>query len=162
MGSSIIKIAFLKIERPLSDAERQELSNLRKEVATLRKGQHKATNLKQNDQSTRAAAPSNKGCFKCGKEGQRQVTGYSTLSLQDRCPDNKSTPTSATKPAAAKSVGQSGKKVSFTQLHFDSRGCAGGCQAGCVTACEYSGRPPDTNSHQPTGSLRPELAHCPV
>ena len=52
--------------------------------------------------------------FKCGKEGHRA----------DRCPDNKPTPTKSApatpRTAGAKSAGQTGKKVSFTQLQLDT------------------------------------------
>ena len=103
-----------KGSQPVSDAERQRLSDLEKEVARLKRENAQLRASKQNDTPTSAAAVGNKGCFKCGKEGHRA----------DRCPDNKPTPTKSApttpRQAGAKSAGQAGKKVSFTKLELDT------------------------------------------
>jgi hypothetical protein len=96
-----------KGNRPLSDAERQRLNDLEKEVARLKKENEKLLRaVKPNNPSTKASAVGSNGCFKCGKEGHRA----------DQCPDNKPAPTTP-RTAGAKSAG---RKVSFTKLQLNT------------------------------------------
>jgi uncharacterized small protein (DUF1192 family) len=99
-----------KGHQPMSEADRLELINSRKKIAQLEKEIAQLKASKQNGQSTSAAAVGNRGCYKCGEEGHRA----------DRCPSNKPTNPATPKQASAKQAGPSGKKVSFTQLEFDS------------------------------------------
>jgi hypothetical protein len=102
-----------KGSQPVSDAERQRLSDLEKEVARLKRENAQLRASKQNNPSTSTSAVGNTGCFKCGKEGHRA----------DRCPDNKPTQTKtapATPRTAGAKSGQSGKKVSFSKLQLDT------------------------------------------
>ena len=99
-----------KGHQPMSEADRLELINSRKKIAQLEKEIAQLKASKQNGQSTSAAVVGNRGCYKCGEEGHRA----------DRCPSNKPTNPATPKQASAKQAGPSGKKVSFTQLEFDS------------------------------------------